>query len=372
MKPEFDLDAYIHHLTTLVGFRTEVCRNRNEFERTNQWIKDFLDGLPVEYIEFECHGVTSMIIKPIDSERPRMIGDGHVEVVPAPDHLFELRSRDGYLHGRGVADMKTQVLAMLYVLRDLGQSGDHQDFWLVLSEDEEVGSEAGTAVVVDHLVTEGLLPPVVFAPDGGPDFGYVEKEKGIATFTVTAPGVAAHASRPYLAENAIDNLYAVAEALRVQYPPPADEQDWRPSVSMTRVSAGDAANRIPDVATGVFDLRFTESTSPEEIRTEVTEIVKKLGAAVDFAKVDAATYYPREAPIAQRFIDLLAEAGDGPPEIIHSAGASNGRIYAAAGDVHVLMSNPTVCGAHGEDEWVAIDSLEPYYRLVLATASLAP
>ena len=58
--------------------------------------------------------------------------------------------------------------------------------------------------MVDHLVTEGFLPPVVFAPDGGPDFGYVEKKKGIATFTVTAAGVAAHASRPYLVENAID------------------------------------------------------------------------------------------------------------------------------------------------------------------------
>ncbi len=90
----FDTDAFIDDLATLVGFRTEVCRNRGEFERTNRWIREFLAGLPMEYVEFECHGLTSTIIKPADSPRPRMIGDGHIEVVPAADHLFELRRAD--------------------------------------------------------------------------------------------------------------------------------------------------------------------------------------------------------------------------------------------------------------------------------------
>ena len=55
----------------------------------------------------------------------------------------------------------------------------------------------------DYLAENDLLPPVVFAPDGGPNFAYVEKEKGIVTFEVEMPGKAAHASRPYLGDNAI-------------------------------------------------------------------------------------------------------------------------------------------------------------------------
>ncbi len=80
---------------------------------------------------------------------------------------------------------------------------------------------------------------------------------------------------------------------------------------------------------------------PEEIRAEETRIVGDTRASVDFAKVDPATDYPKEAPVAQHSIELLSEAGDCPPRIIHSAGASNGRIYAAAGGVPVLMSNPS-------------------------------
>jgi len=131
----FGLDVFIDDLTTLVGFRTEVCRNRTEFERANQWIRDFLGELAVEFVDFDCHGLTSTIIKPVGSERTRIIGDGHIEVVPGPDHLYRLRRAGDYLHGRGVADMKTQVLAMLYALRELARSGDHKDFWVVLGED---------------------------------------------------------------------------------------------------------------------------------------------------------------------------------------------------------------------------------------------
>ena len=59
------------------------------------------------------------------------------------------------------------------------------------------------------------------------------------------------------------------------------------------------------------------------------------------------------------------------PEILHSNGASNGRLYVAKNPhVHVLMSNPTVVGAHADEEGLFTALLEPYYRLVLETALL--
>jgi len=73
--------------------------------------------------------------------------------------------------------MKTQCLVMV-VLRKLIDEGNHNDFWLLFSEDEEVGSANGVRIVLDYLSSKNLLPQVVFAPDGGPDFAYVEKEKG--------------------------------------------------------------------------------------------------------------------------------------------------------------------------------------------------
>ena len=175
--PFFDEPAFLEDLATLVGFRTVVCSNRAEFVRSSRWIRDFFDPALTEFIDFDCHGLTTTIVKHLGSKRPGMIGAGHIEVVPGSDDQHALRREGDRLYGRGVADMKTQVLAMMHTLRRMIAEGDHRNFWLVLSQDEEVGSEAGATVVVDHLVAKDLLPPVVFAPDGGPDFAYVEKEK---------------------------------------------------------------------------------------------------------------------------------------------------------------------------------------------------
>ncbi len=153
----FDRERFLADLKRFIAFKTVVCQNEEEFLAANAWIKSFFDTKKTDFIEFECHGLTSTIIKPKDSVRPNMIGDGHIEVVPAEDEMFELREENGVLIGRGVADMKTQCLTMIWVLKRLIEEGRHNDFWIVFSEDEEVGSRAGVAVVADYLKKNELL-----------------------------------------------------------------------------------------------------------------------------------------------------------------------------------------------------------------------
>lgn len=368
----FDRDRFLADLATFVGFRTVVCQNPDEFRRANDWIRSFFDPDKTEFQEFDCHGLSSTLIRPRGSRRPRILGDGHIEVVPGDDDLFELREVDGILTGRGVADMKTQCLMMIYVLRRLIDEGDHHDFWLLFSEDEEVGSHYGVSVVADYLAEHDLLPPVVFAPDGGPDFAYVEKEKGIFTFDVTVPGRSAHASRPYLGENAIDRMGALYEALKLEYPNPERESDWRVSLSMTRIEAGEASNQIPEGCRAGFDLRLTERETVDGIRQRLDEIVGEFGAELLVQQAEPATYYPKEAPVARPYLELLRRASGREPQILHSAGASNGRIYVARDpSIHVLMSSPAMGSAHSADECLVSDSLDAYYELVYETARMS-
>ena len=88
-----------------------------------------------------------------------------------------------------------------------------------------------------------------------------------------------------------------------------------------------------------------------------------------FHEIGQTTYYPRERPVARRYIDILRRVSGKEPEILHSNGASNGRFYAARNpDIQVLMSNPKVVGLHADEECLVAASLEPYYRLVRETA----
>jgi succinyl-diaminopimelate desuccinylase len=367
----FDQRQFIDDLRTFIGFETIICRNRREFERADEWIRAFFDPATTEFIDFECHGLTSRIIKPRDSQRPNVLGDGHIEVVPARQEDFHLREEEGVLYGRGVADMKTQCLAMMYVLRELIRDGEHNDYWLLFSEDEEYGSAAGVAIVVEWLCDEDLFPDVVFAPDGDPDFAYVEKEKGMVSFSATVRGRAAHGSRPWLGDNAIDKAFAFYEALRKLYPNPCAESEWTNSLSMTTISGGDAHNQIPHRCRAGFDLRITEEHDPAEIAATLAEVAKRFDAELKFSHKDPAVYYPKEAPVARRHLTILREVSGEEPEILHSAGASNGRLYAAKRpDVHVLMSSPRIGGSHAEGECVEVDSLAPFHELVRRTALL--
>jgi succinyl-diaminopimelate desuccinylase len=234
----FDQDQFLADLKTFVGFRTCVETNPDDFARARAWIKAFFDPEKTAFIELEYEGFVNLIIKPADSLRPNVLGDGHIEVVPGDDKLFVLREESSLLYGRGVADMKTQCLMMMVVLRQLIAEGNHNDFWILFSEDEEIGSPNGAKQVISYLCGHSMQPHIVFVPDGGHDFAFVEKEKGKLRFTVTMPGVAAHASRPFLGENAIEKMMAFYRELQGRFPNPRNEADWVNSVAITSIAAG--------------------------------------------------------------------------------------------------------------------------------------
>jgi succinyl-diaminopimelate desuccinylase len=365
----FDQQQFLDDLGQLIRFKTCVGENPEHFAAARAWIKAYFDPETTDIIEVAYGRFSNMLIRPRDSRAPGLLGDGHIEVVPGGEELFELRDVEGLLYGRGVADMKSQCLMMMWVLRELIAEGKHNDFWLLLTEDEEIGSANGVEPMVGYLAQCDWLPDVVFVPDGGPDFAYVEKEKGMIKFSATVPGKAAHGSRPFLGENAIHRMSEFYDTLRGRFPNPKSERDWIPSLSMTKIKAGEAYNKIPDSCWAGFDLRFTEDYAPQEVIAAVRQVGAAFEADLLFHEIGRATYYSRERPLARRYIDILRRVSGKEPQILHSNGASNGRFYAARNpDIQVLMSNPRVVGLHADEECLVATSLEPYYRLVRQTA----
>ena len=65
-----DRARFLEDLSTLIGFRTVVLQNREEFLRATDWIRAFFDPARTAFLEFECNGLVSIIVKPAGSERP--------------------------------------------------------------------------------------------------------------------------------------------------------------------------------------------------------------------------------------------------------------------------------------------------------------
>ena len=368
----FDLSHFLTDLDTFVQFKTCVTQNPGEFAQARAWIRSYFVPGTVEFTEVVFEESTNLLLRPRGSSRPKLLGDGHIEVVPAENELFALRRENGYLYGRGVADMKSQCLMMMSALRDAIAAGKHHDFWILFSEDEEIGSPNGARRMVGWLAERDWLPDVVFVPDGGPDFAYVEKEKGMLPFTLRVKGRSAHGSRPFLGENAIEKMMALYAELQLACPNPRREAEWIPSLSITRIKAGEAQNKIPDVCTAGFDMRFTELQERDELLGTLRSIAGRYGAELRFQEIGTATYFPRERPLAQAYIELLRQVSGKEPAIMHTNGASNARFYVGRKpDVQVLMSGPGVVGLHADSECLVADSLPAYYRLVRETMKLA-
>jgi len=372
MAIDIDEDKFLSNLKTLISFKTISRKNPEEFEKLYNWVREFFDGADADFIDFEKNGVRSILIKPKSSLKPKVLGLGHVDVVPASDDFFLMREKGGWIFGRGVSDMKTQSLIMIYALKKVIESEGRSDFWVALTGDEEVGGFDGAKVLIDWLEKEDLLPEIAFIPDGGSDFSYVEKEKGVAFFKAISCGKSCHGSRPWLGENSIVKMMNFASELMKVFPNPTSLEDWRNSLSITQISGGEAMNQIPDFCEAKFDVRITESESPESFLGKVKEVSSKYDIEISEIATGPALFSSSDDQISKKFIQIIKNVtGKSEVKIVHETGASDGR-FLMGKNVKILMTEQNIeHSAHTQDEKCEIESIWKLYEVLESLLEMA-
>jgi succinyl-diaminopimelate desuccinylase len=289
---------------------------------------------------------------------PRVLLAGHLDVVAAsgPDAFTPRRDERGRLFGRGAADMKGPVAALLDLLAAERLPG----LGLLLTSDEESGGEHGTLHVLERMETP---PQVVLLPDGGANMRLICEQKGVLRLALSTRGEAAHGSRPWLGASAIERLYAGYEELRRRYPVPADEDDWRVSVTLTSLrSEGNSPNTVPQAASGILDIRYPAGDPPsatsmaDALAGEIAAILRPFHTTTRTLLRGHAFRLDERSPwVALLQAAAQRELGHDLP-LTREAGASDARFFAACG-VPILIFQPECANWHSHDEWVALPSL---------------
>lgn len=312
-------------------------------------------GLTVERVEHE--GIPSVVVTK-GTKTPTVFLSGHFDVVPGEPDQFAPTVEGEKLFGRGAMDMKSGDAAMMHLMRDLAQT-DHS-VGLMLTGDEEIGGFNGTA----KLVEAGYIPKVAIIPDGGEAAHHVMKgQKGIFRVTLTAHGVNAHGSMPWLGENAINRLIHILPVIQAQFldlaEHPADH--WVTTPNVGRIQGGVATNQVPHIATAHLDIRFTQSDSPEQIEARIKAILPEEIEAT-FNVMGSLVTVPMDHPLADSFLEAIRDSGR-EPEWGVDHGASDGRFFADHGTL-VLISQPDGGNLHAPGEWVHIPSIKFYYDVL--------
>lgn len=336
-----------------------------ERSRCFQLIRNHLEEVPgLEITMAEKNGYESLLAFPGGETRPKVLLCGHLDVVK---HIvpgsYRSEIRDGRIYGPGAGDMKGQLAIMIELVRHLGQVRPGMPVGLAITSDEERGGENGVRFLVEE---EGLRCGVAIIPDGGSLTDITVEEKGIIHLRVSASGKAAHAARPWLGDNAIEqlsrSLTRVRDWFSGQEPGSIDPEDtrthWFPTCSLTMISSrNDSPNRIPGEAEAVLDIRFIP---PETSQSMLGKIRELLGDGVIAEPIVSAE--PTHLSPDKKFLEVTREVTGIEPRLVHASGGSDGRFFCAEG-IPVLLSRPRVGNLHGRDEWIEIDSMLDYFEI---------
>jgi succinyl-diaminopimelate desuccinylase len=360
--------AEMSFLETLLRLKTtHEPDNRAEHERCREVVVSEARrrGLRSLVVVSDPHPSVLVGTNPED-KHPKVLLAAHLDVVPAntPDQ-YEPRVDGSRLKARGASDMKFCAPLFFRVLDDLPAVLCGRVL-VAFTFDEEIGGNAGTR----HLLDEhGLRPETCFLPDGGDGFQLEADEKGVLQFRIRTAGKSAHGSRPWLGQNALDGFFAIYQDLRRRFPVVDRPGLWGPTLNLGQVTGGAAANQVPDACEALLDVRFTEATTLSDTRALVESIVAGRGTVEPVVAGDV-FHLDRECPSC-RWIQEAARGHVGNElGIYRSEGASDARFFTKHG-IPVVLTKPLCAGHHSADEWIDLESIEPYYRMMRRFVELA-
>lgn len=302
---------------------------------------------------------------------------GHTDVVPAgpladwTSPPYEPEIRDGLLYGRGAADMKGSVAAMVIALEGFVRGHPDHDgtVGLLLTSDEEADAIDGIRKVADHF--RNTAQPIDACLVGEPssrerlgDRGRIGR-RGSLTGYLRVNGVQGHVANPQFARNAVHELApALAELCALRWDEGSDA--FPPTgFQVSNIHAGTgASNVIPGVCELVFNLRYGTATSAAEIERRIGDVLHRHALAFDLRWHHSGEPFlsPAHGPLRTAVVQAVFDQTGIRIELDTGGGTSDGRFIAPLG-AEVVELGPVNASIHKIDEHVRAEDLVQLTRI---------
>ena len=335
-----------------------------------QMMADFLARLGFQIEPMIFHDTTNLWARR-GTEGPLFCFAGHTDVVPSgpvekwDTPPFTPTLRDGMLHGRGAADMKGSLAAMLVAVeRFIAANPDHKgSIAFLITSDEEGPFINGTPKVIETLEArnEKITWCLVGEPSSTHRVGDMVKNgrRGSITGDLTVKGIQGHVAYPHLGRNPVHQAApAIAELAATVWD---NGNDFFPPTSfqIPNISAGTgASNVIPGELKVQFNFRFSTELTDEEIKRRTHAILDKHG--LEYELVWTLSGHPFLTPageLVEATVAAIEEVAAIKAELSTSGGTSDGRFIARTG-AQVVELGPINATIHKINECVKVADLE--------------
>ncbi|WP_271009611.1 succinyl-diaminopimelate desuccinylase [Paucibacter sp. B51] len=315
-----------------------------------------------------------------EADGPVLMFAGHTDVVP-PGRLdawasdpFVPSYREGRIYGRGVADMKGSLAAMVVAAEEFVRThpAHRGSLAFLLTSDEEGPSVDGTKVCCERLKAQGqrLDFCIVGEPTSVEQVGDMIKNgrRGTLSGKLKVKGVQGHVAYPQLARNPVHQAAAaIAELAAARW----DEgNDYFPATTfqISNIHAGTGAtNVIPGEMVVDFNFRFSTESTPEGLKSRVQSLLARHGLeyALDWTLGGEPFLTPVGTLSGAVCAAIEAETGR-PTQLSTTGGTSDGRFIAKICP-QVIEFGPINASIHKVDEYLPVDNLEPLKNIYRRT-----
>lgn len=302
--------------------------------------------------------------------------NGHFDVVPASNGFtgdpFKLRVKKDVLIGRGTADMKGSIVAMLLAVKILKKLGVKPAWNLEFSfvPDEEISGQCGSGYLCHKKIPKA---DVVIEGDGGGGNVLTVAHRGIVNFDVTVHGKPAHAGRHTDGVNAflkaikiveeLEKFRKILEKRKTKY----KTDKWISSVATMMIGGvtegGIKSNAVPDKFMFTIDRRILPEENIVKARNEIVKLIQNVAKKDGTFKVSIKTEdiisgsIPTTAPICTLLAGILKEFYGKTPEMILTGGRLDSALFST------VLKKPAVAygisgkNIHGDDECTTVGNI---------------
>jgi acetylornithine deacetylase len=328
------------------------------------------DGRPVVIGEYHAEG---------DKKGKSVIFQGHIDVVsPEPVSSWEhdpwgAEIAGNKMYGRGTADMKSGVAAMIFALKAVRDAGIKlaSDVIIKTVTEEECTGNGTLAAIEEGFKADAVLIPEPFGQEA------VIAQVGVIWVRVKVKGLGAHTERADKAVNAIVESYKMINAL-LDYEKELNSRNKHKdfadhphpyNVNIGKIHSGDWPSTVPSECTVEARVGFPPGVNPQDVKDDLKAYLLNAAQKDEWLSENPAeiTFYGFHAggisidPKQELFADLNEAhmaVEEKPLQFSSITATTDTRFYNLYYGIPATCYGPTGEGLHGPDEWVDLDSVK--------------
>lgn len=357
----------IKQLQTLIQFKSVTPNQAGAID----WLVEQLCELGFFCEKFTSNGVTNLIARVKFKEGPCIAFSGHIDVVPADndDWLsppFDGKIINGVIYGRGAADMKGGVAAMLSATKKIinNTSSKAGTFYWLITSDEEGEAEFGSAQIANKLSSNGIVLDgcIVGEPTSSTYVGDTIKNgrRGALSARILVKGKAGHVAYP---QNTINAAHISAKIVSK-----LSEQVWhlddvgsKTTLQVTGINTNNVVdNLVPSHCEITFNIRYSHRYNSNEIKSILINSLDEFSRYITINWERPCEPYYTRTESTWSLISCVEQAIHSQtgnyPLLSTSGGTSDGRFFANSHTqvIEFGLKNKTI---HQINEHVSIDDL---------------